>query len=419
MAASRAGAIPVPVNPQLTKSEFDHVVKNSDAKLVVRAATEVDGHDPLATEAAVDPGSVAALFYTSGTTGKPKGVELSHRSLVGSLARAGAVPPVLTGRYEAVTALPVAHIMGFAVLLGLACTGIPVYLLPRFNPVRVLDAIENRRAQMFIGVPAMYRMLLEAGAEDRDLTSIRVWGSGADAMPPELAGRFKKLGATVTLPIVGPIGEAAFFEGYGMVELGGGAAAKFSPPFLDVGLGSDAVGFPLPGYSFQVVDPDTGERLPAGRTGELLIRGRGVTSGYWGDAGATAATVSEDGLAPHRRPRPSRTVRHGAVRRTAPRTCSRSAATPSTPSRSSGRSRSTPTSSRSPSSGWPTSAAGSSRRRSSVSREGVDLDPDALHAFAAERLAAYKVPVRWHAVEELPRTGTNKVKKTELAALFD
>ena len=97
----------------------------------------------------------------------------------------------------------------------------------------------------------------------------------------------------MTLPIVASIGEAAFFEGYGMVELGGGAAAKFSPPFLDVGL--DAVGFPLPGYSFQVVDPDTGERLPAGRTGELLIRGRGVTSGYWGDAGATAATVSEDG----------------------------------------------------------------------------------------------------------------------------
>ena len=55
-----------------------------------------------------------------------------------------------------------------------------------------------------------------------------------------------------------------FFEGYGMVELGGGAAAKISPPFLDVGLGSDAFGFPLPGYQFQVVDPDTGERLPAG-----------------------------------------------------------------------------------------------------------------------------------------------------------
>ena len=69
-----------------------------------------------------------------------------------------------------------------------------------------------------------------------------------------------------------------------------GAAMKIGQvmSFLDVGLGSDAMGFPLPGYSFQVVDPETGRRLPAGRTGELLIRGPGVTSGYWGDAGATA-----------------------------------------------------------------------------------------------------------------------------------
>jgi acyl-CoA synthetase (AMP-forming)/AMP-acid ligase II len=417
LAASRGGAIPVPVNPQLTKPEFDHVVKNSAARLVIRAATDVDGHDPLATEVPAEPGDVAALFYTSGTTGKPKGVELSHRSLVGTLARAGAMPPLLTGRFEAVLALPVAHIMGFAALLGLACAGIPVYLLPRFHPVRVLDAIERRRAQMFIGVPAMYRMLLEAGAEDRDLTSIRVWASGADAMPPELAARFKKLGATVTLPIVGPVGEAAFLEGYGMVELGGGAAAKISPPFLDVGLGSDAVGFPLPGYSFQVIDPDTGERLPAGRTGELLIRGPGVTSGYWGDVGATAATVTDDGW-----------LRTGDLARLGPFGTVLFEGRAKDVLKVGGYSvyaleverviEEHPDILEVAVVGLPDERRGQVPAAAVRLAEGATLDPDALHAFAAERLADYKVPIRWLAVDELPRTGTNKVKKTELPSLF-
>ena len=131
--------------------------------------------------------------------------------------------------------------MGFAVGPGDGALGIPVYFLPRFRPDEVLDAIEERRATVFIGVPAMYRMLLEAGAEDRDLTSIRVWASGADAMPADLARRFKKMGATATLPLLGPVGEATFAEGYGMVEVGGGVAVKLSPPLLAVGLG-EAVG---------------------------------------------------------------------------------------------------------------------------------------------------------------------------------
>ena len=163
--------------------------------------------------------------------------------------------PAILHRDEAVFALPIAHIMGFTTLMGLACLGVPVFLLPSFRPVEVLDAIEERRATVFIGVPAMYRMMEEAGAEHRDLTSIRIWGSGADAMPADLARRFKKMGATATLPLIGPIGEATFLEGYGMVEVGGGVAAKLSPPMLDVGLG-ESIGFQLAGYRFRVVDDD-------------------------------------------------------------------------------------------------------------------------------------------------------------------
>lgn len=417
LAASRAGAIPVPVNPQLTKAEYDHIVRDSRATFAVRSATEVDGAEPLREAVWTEPREVAALFYTSGTTGTPKGVELSHRALVGSFARAAAITPMITGRYEAVIALPVAHIMGFASLLGLACAGVPVYLMPRFNPVRVLDAIEQRRSGIFIGVPAMYRMLLEAGAEDRDLSCVRAWGSGSDAMPPEVAAAFKKMGATVTLPLVGAVGEAIFFEGYGMVELGGGAAAKVSPPFLDVGLGSDAFGFPLPGYQFQVIDPDTGERLPAGRSGELLIKGPGVTSGYWGDAGATAATVTEDGW-----------LRTGDIARLGPFGTVMFEGRSKDVIKVGGYSvyaleverviEAHPDVLEAAVVAVPDARKGEVPGAAVRLAPGADLDAAALADFAAERLADYKVPRRWLAVDELPRTGTNKVKKRELISRF-
>ena len=146
---------------------------------------------------------------------------------------------------------------------------------------------------MFIGVPAMFRMLLEAGAAERDLRSVRVWMSGADAMPAELATMFKRFGATATLPVIGSVGEAAFIEGYGLVESGGGVAVRVSPPMLGAGLGS-SVGMALPGYHFKVVD-EAGEEVSVGTVGELLVRGPGVLKGYHGDTSATDAALTEDG----------------------------------------------------------------------------------------------------------------------------
>lgn len=417
LAASRAGAIPVPVNSELTRSELEHVITDSEAKLVIRSPHDVDGHPPLATPVAAQPGDTAALFYTSGTTGKPKGVGLSHRSLVGSLVRAGAIPPVVSGRLEAVIALPVAHIMGFAALLGMGCAGIPVYQLPRFHPVKVLDAIESRRASMFVGVPAMYRMLLEAGAEERDLRCVRIWASGADAMPSDLAARFKKMGATATLPVVGPVGEATFMEGYGMVEIGGGAAAKISPPLLGIGLGSDAFGFRLPGWSFRVVDTETGEPLGTGRSGELQLKGPGVTGGYWGDAAATADVVTDDGW-----------LRSGDMARLGPFGTVLFEGRAKDVIKVGGYSVYALEVERAIEEhadvaevavvGIPDERRGEVPAAVVRLRPGAQLDTDALAAHAAERLAEYKVPRRWVAVDDLPRTGTNKVKKRELVELF-
>src|SRR5262249_6193888 len=150
------------------------------------------------------------------------------------------------------------------------------------------------RATVFVGVPAMYRMLLDAGAEQRDLRSIRVWLAGADVMPEDLARRFKRMGASATLPGVGwSVGEAMFAEGYGMVETAGGASVKRPPPFVPVGLG-ESIGIPLPPYRFRVVDDD-GRDVRRGQVGELLLKGPGALEGYHGDHTATAAVLTDDG----------------------------------------------------------------------------------------------------------------------------
>jgi acyl-CoA synthetase (AMP-forming)/AMP-acid ligase II len=415
LAASRAGAVPVPVNAQMRPDEIKHVIEDSAASLVIRTAIEVDGSDPLTVAHKADPGDVAALFYTSGTTGKPKGVELTHRSLVGQVAVAAVMPTGLLMPGGAVLSLPVAHIMGFVSILAMACAGLPVYFIPKFRPDDVLDAIESRRSSIFIGVPAMYRMLLEAGAEKRDLSSIRAWGSGADAMPADLAAKFKGMGATATLPLVGPVGEALFFEGYGMVESGGGAAVKASPPMLNLGLG-ESLGFPMPGYKFRVVD-DGGEEVGTGQVGELLLKGPGVTKGYWGDTAATEAALTEDGWlrtgdlarkgvlgAVVFAGRKKDVIKHGGysvyaleverVLEEHPDVLEAAVL------------------------GLPDDRKGEIPVAAVRLKPGATFDEGSLRRWADDRLSDYKVPLRIVAVDELPRTGTNKVQRQELQSLF-
>jgi acyl-CoA synthetase (AMP-forming)/AMP-acid ligase II len=415
LAVSRAGAVAVPVNAQMRPDEINHVVADSAADLVVRSADELAGGEPLGAAVGAEPGAIAALFYTSGTTGKPKGVELTHISLVGSLGAIAALPTALR-RDEAVFGLPIAHIMGFTVTLGLAVAGIPAYFLRKFNPVTALDAIEQERATIFCGVPAMYRMLLEAGAEERDLSSVRVWLSGADAMPAELVATFKRFGAIATLPLFGAVGEASFAEGYGMVETGGGVAVKVSPPFMTLG-GGESVGRALPGNKFRVVDED-GKKLAPGQVGELQVKGRGVLRGYHGSPKATAEVLTEDGwlrtgdlarmgfggtvmfVGRHKD-----VIKHGGYSVYAVEVeqvleghsdvVEASVIAIDDPKKG--------------------------EMPAAVVRltPGTDLAALDLGSWAGERLSKYKVPQRFVAVDELPRSGTDKVQKETLRDLFD
>ena len=418
LAVARAGGLPAPVNPQMSEAEIDHVIEDSGAELVVRDIQELQ-RGKGARGAPIVPASpradeVAALFYTSGTTGRPKGAALTHKALVGQVALAAAWP---FGHRddEMVMALPVAHIMGFVALMGPAMAGVPSYFLTRFSPTRVLDVIEQRRASAFIGVPAMYRTMLEVGAADRDLTSVRVWISGADVMPGELAKQFKSFGATATLPRIGPIGEATFVEGYGMVEVAGNVATKFSPPGLPLGLG-DSLGVRMPGWHFKVTDVDGKTVLP-GQVGELWLRGPGVLKGYWGDERATRDALTEDGW-----------LRTGDLVRSGPfgtvlfhgraKAVIKSGGYSVYPLEIEASLEEHPDVLEAAVVGLPDDKLGEVPVAAVRLRPGATISAEDLVVWAGVRMAQYKAPRRAVVVDELPRTGTRKVQRERLLPLF-
>lgn len=424
-AVAHAGAVAVPVNAQMRPEEIDHVIADSGAELVVRSIDELADRGVQPKDAMpADPDDVAALFYTSGTTGKPKGVALTHRSLVDQ-ARRLALWPAELRRDSAVVALPVAHIMGFVVLLGFAAGGITTRFLPRFRPDDVLDAIESERASIFIGVPAMYRMLLQAGAEYRDLTSIRVWGSGADAMPTELAQRFKEMGAMMSIPGLGTVGQASFVEGYGMVEAGGGVAAKISPPYIGAGLG-DAVGLRLPGYRFRVMDDEDHRIRRWGDVGELHVRGPGLLREYWNSPDATHRALTDDGW-----------LRTGDLVRLGPLGSVLFAGRKKDVIKHGGYSvyaveveqalEACPLVAEAAVVGMTDERLGevpvafvrvASSEDASTNAKAAKV-ARAVLAFAEEHMAEYKRPTEVHIVDQLPRTGTTKVQKQSLRDRLD
>ena len=229
------------------------------------------------------------LLCTSGTTGLPKVARLPSRSLLGAIGRLHALPVgrqsgLRGGRDVILAALPLTHVMGLATLLGALCAGVKFIHLERFDAALVLARIAAEQPNVFVGVPTMYADLEAAGAADADLSSIELWVSAADAMPPDRARRFQQYGA-LARPKGRKLGTAGFADVYGMVELGGPAAVRFYPP-APRGRELPAVGFVLPGFSARVVGPD-GRRLRMGMAGELQLSGAGVFAGYQGGDGGS------------------------------------------------------------------------------------------------------------------------------------
>ena len=303
-AAARIGAIIVPFNYMLKADELAYSIKDCEAKVLVtepdifnwnikdKAAIPEIKHwimlgekeevpeafislDDLCEGASdtrepidLDPDEVIAIFYTSGTTGFPKGAMLSSRNLLFCADRSTRILRIRKKDFG-IAVLPIAHVFGFSTLVvsGLV-SGASGYMMRFFNPVKVLEAIDKFKATLFIGVPAMYNMLLQSEPEKYDLSSMRYWFSGADAMPIEHIKQFEKLGGR-------------FIEGYGLVETA--PIVSVNLPFIRK---PGSIGIPLLGVKIRIMD-ENGNLKKAGEVGEIVVRGDNIMKGYWNNPEAT------------------------------------------------------------------------------------------------------------------------------------
>jgi acyl-CoA synthetase (AMP-forming)/AMP-acid ligase II len=231
---------------------------------------------------------VAALVYTTGTTGNPKGVMLTHRNLL-FIAAVSSTLRGLGPEDRAYGVLPVTHVYGLtSVMLGTLYAGACLYLCPRFTPQALIKAIRDDRLTILQGVPAMYARLLETlGVADRmtgqDVpqrmdNQLRFAYAGGSPLSPTLKAQVEQL-----------LG-VALHNGYGMTE----TSPTISQTRLDAPRGDTSVGMAIPGVAVRVVDAD-GVDVGAGADGELWVRGPNVMHGYYREPEMTALAMRPDG----------------------------------------------------------------------------------------------------------------------------
>ncbi|MFL9657326.1 4-coumarate--CoA ligase family protein [Streptomyces sp. PB17] len=315
-AATRAGASVTTVHPLATAEEFAKQLKDSAARWIVtvspllstaRRAAELaggvqeilvcdsaPGHrslvDMLASTApepsvAIDPAEdVAALPYSSGTTGTPKGVMLTHRQIATNLAQLEPSMPSAPGD-RVLAVLPFFHIYGLTALMNAPLRlGATVVVLPRFDLEQFLAAIQNHRiTSLYVAPPIVLALAKHPLVADYDLSSLKYVVSAAAPLDARLAAACsRRLG----LP---PVGQA-----YGMTELSPGTHVVPLDAMTDAPPGT--VGKLIAGTEMRIVSlTDPGTDLPADESGEILIRGPQIMKGYLGRPDATAAMIDSDG----------------------------------------------------------------------------------------------------------------------------
>ncbi|MDX2937736.1 class I adenylate-forming enzyme family protein [Streptomyces ipomoeae] len=314
-AALKAGAVINPVNVMLTPEELAFVLTDCSASVVVVGEDHAvpvrelarglprpvevvsfggeapDGVTPfgellrvpghrLGAGAAPAPKDPCTISYTSGTTGHPKGAVQSHQAVLLNVALTAAMHG-RTSHDVVVTALPAPHVYGNVVINSTFVSGGVVVLMERFDPGQALRLIEEHRATMFEGVPAMYAMMLaDPQLAKTDLTSLERCTVGGQTMPVATIERWESVSG------------ARLIELWGMTELSGLGLthALHAPPC------PGSAGVSLPGVEVRVADLDDAKSDAApGRPGELMIRGPIVMLGYHGDPAATAEAVEPDG----------------------------------------------------------------------------------------------------------------------------
>lgn len=304
----RNGAIIVPINLLLTMEEIAYIVKDSEAKYMIiqpvilqkakltkeavekalrvtlivldeelqKAVAEMPAEE---INEVIDENAISTFLYTSGTTGKQKAAMLTHKNLVFNSDQC----------FEALCAkeddiylcvLPMFHVFAFtACILMPLYSGATVTILESFQPKEISETLIKDEITIFMGVPAMYVVLLEAAKRNIAFPKLRMAISGGAALPVEI---YRQARDIIKLPII---------EGYGLTEAS--PAVSFNPPFGVQKEGS--IGLPLPHVECRIVDENDME-LPAGEVGELAVRGKNVMLGYYNQPEESEKTLKNGWL---------------------------------------------------------------------------------------------------------------------------
>ncbi|MEU8236603.1 SDR family NAD(P)-dependent oxidoreductase, partial [Actinoplanes sp. NPDC048967] len=313
LAITRASAVGVPLNPRLTADEIAYLLDDSGVRVVIADPARAELISELlpkrphirlvvtgsaavparatayATLVTTDPAvparddlgldDVAWMLYTSGTTGRPKGVLSTQRSCLWSVAACYVPIPGLSDQDRVVWPLPLFHSLAhIACVLAVTSVGASARIVDGISAAEVLDAIRETSATFLAGVPTMYHYLVEAARE-----------SGFDA--PDL--RVCLVGGAITTAALRRSFEEAFgaplIDAYGSTETCGSITINWPTGARVEG----SCGLPVPGLGVRLVDPETLIDVPAGTEGEVWVRGTSVMLGYHGQPDATAAAFHD------------------------------------------------------------------------------------------------------------------------------
>jgi long-chain acyl-CoA synthetase len=419
----RAGGTVVPMNVLLKRREIAFYLEDSGAKLLLAwqgfceeardgaadagaELVEVEpasfaellaGYEPTPDLTDTEEEDTAVILYTSGTTGKPKGAELTHFNLSRNSDIAGRTTCGIEQGDIVLGALPLFHSFGQTVSMNASLrVGATLTLLPKFDPGEALEIMQRDRVTHFYGVPTMYGALLHhPDRESYDTSALRTCITGGASMPVEVLRGFEEAFGCEVL------------EGYGLSETS--PVATSNHPGRPRKPGS--IGTPLEEVEVKVVDEDDNE-VPQGEVGEIVIRGHNIMKGYWQRPEATAeamrggwfhsgdmAKVDEDGyffIVDRKKdliirggynvyPREVEEVlyEHPKIREAAVI-------------------------------GVPHDEWGEEIGAAVVCHEGEELSPEEVSQYVKERIAAYKYPrIVWF-LDDLPKGPTGKILKREI-----
>jgi long-chain acyl-CoA synthetase len=419
----RAGCVVVPMNVLLKRREIAFYLEDSGAKLLLAwhgfAAEAGDGaadagidlievepqglaamlaeHEPTPGLAGTDASDTAVILYTSGTTGKPKGAELTHSNLLRNADVSSRTTSEIAAGDVVFGGLPLFHSFGQTVSMNASLmVGACLTLVPKFDPGEALATMQRDGVTHFYGVPTMYGALLHhPGREDYDTSTLRICITGGASMPVEVLRGFEQAFGAIVL------------EGYGLSE----TSPVSSSNHPDRPRKPGSIGTPLEGVEMRVVDENDDE-VAQGEVGEIVIRGHNIMKGYWQRPEATAeamrggwfhsgdmARIDEEGyfyIVDRKKdliirggynvyPREVEEVlyEHPKIREAAVI-------------------------------GVPHDQWGEEIGAAVVLHDGEQLDPEEVSAYVKERIAAYKYPRLVWFVDELPKGPTGKILKREI-----